>query len=185
MIKLCSIDFDKTLKYFVKDKFEYQQNECHSNTYSRFYSCNCEEVDLRSNDFSFHTGLICYEDTKKCVIHSWVEDKNNIIDVTSISNSQIAFNKNITSNMIEDIRKILCDKIRYIEYYSISNVELTRLIRLFFMENNFNEKKAINELENHIMSIVKKIELDNEFLNKIKKEYGYDLMHDDYIVFIE
>ena len=65
MTELKEISFEKSLKYFIKDKNYYEVSDCHTNTYSKFYDKNCEEVDSRSKDFSFITGLLTYSDNKK------------------------------------------------------------------------------------------------------------------------
>ena len=100
--KIC---FSKTFYYFNKDKDIYNSCDCHTNTYINFYDKNYLEVEKRENDFKYVTGLMTYDNgnDKFCVIHSWLEDNGEIIDTTSLANSQLKIINNPTTEEINEI----------------------------------------------------------------------------------
>ena len=178
------MNFDKTLLYFLKDKNYYKQNDCHMNSYSKFFEKNFKEVEHRESDFSYITGLIIFTkgEKKYCVVHSWVEDRGMVIDTTSLANSQLAFSSYPTSKLILESKKLINDYISYVPYFVISNVDLTKKIQELFIESNYIKEKTARAIEAYLKSICDCVANDSGFLCSIREKYGYEFKQEDFMI---
>lgn len=166
------IDFDLSLKYFLNGIQRYESKNCHVNAYSIFYELNYNEMDFSTSKINIVTGLMAIEikDSKYCVIHSWIEKDNRVIDVTNFANSIFKFWPNISKKDYDDIYTV-SSKFKYFPYYHISNREFTKICK---------KLRDISEIENYIVKIIKSIENDLSFIETVKKEYGYIFKKEDF-----
>ncbi len=177
------INFDLSLKYFIKDKNEYESCDCHKNTYDVFYGCNGEEVDCRQKDFVFVTGLMTYEDDsqKVCVTHSWVEYMGQVIDVTSLANSALKYSNNCDQDTLDEIEDILENRVSYIAYKTYTNNKLNRKFQEIKMRyGGVMMPGAVEPINEFLQDIVTSIELDKEFLNRVKNKFGFEFKTSGY-----
>ncbi len=178
------INFEKTLKYFMKNRDSYEPFDCHMNTYDRFYDKNYDEVDSRSKDFSFVTGLMTLSkgDLKVCVVHSWVEDRGMVIDVTSLANSKLKFVVNYSDEDVDEIKASLEERVNYIPYKTISNNKLTQICQELYYKSGMNQKLFLDNLTKYLNDIVDAVKQDNDFLDRVKEKYDFDFQPDGFAV---
>ena len=176
MINLKKINFQKSYEYFYKNPDVYKPSDCHTKSYVKFYDVKYDEVDSRSDDFYFVTGLMTFDDgiKKFCVVHSWVEDNGKVVDTTSLANSQLS-NGDFNKKNVLEVQKILEDKISYIKYFSISNNDLTKKSQELLISNEYNKEKTFKAIEEYLIAIAQSVENDKEFIQKVKSEYGFEL----------
>jgi hypothetical protein len=177
--KIC---FEKSLYYFKKNKNTYAPCDCHNNTYLHFYDCNYEEVEKRENDFTYITGLMIYNngDNKYCVVHSWVEDNEMIIDTTSLANSQLKSLSVFPKDYVKKIEELLNNKISYIPYFSLSHKQFNVKCQEFFIKSAYNEQEYIKAIERYLVSITQSIEKDKGFMLKIETTLGCEFKKDGF-----
>ena len=131
------MNFDKSLKYYLKDKDYYINSECHVNVYQRFYDVNYEEIEKRDYKIKYVTGLLIGElgEEKFCYIHSWIEINNEVIDVTSMANLFNRVNFDVTSEMLELLKQEVANTTKYMPIKSISDIDFTMLVKKMAREN--------------------------------------------------
>lgn len=178
------IDFERSLHYYLKDKYYYKQTDCHMNAYTRFFDKNYEEVEHRELHFSFVTGLMLFtkDDSKYCVLHSWVEDKGMVIDTTSLSNSNLSLVSNPSNQLVYEVKKLINEHILYIPYFVISNANLTKKTQELYIKSNFNESKFLKLFEEYLKSICDSVSQDFIFLNSVREKYGFEFKQGDFLI---
>ena len=176
------ICFEKTFYYFNKDKDIYKPCDCHTNTYISFYERNYLEVEKREEDFKYVTGLLTYDNGKNkyCVTHSWIEDNGEIIDTTSLANSQLKILNNLPEEEINQIKNLLERNIGYIPYLSLNNKQFTLKCREIYSKCGYNQEKAIENIEKYLISIAQSIEKDRRYLEKVKSKFDYEYKADGF-----
>ena len=186
-IRVKKLDFKQTLYYFLKDKMKYEQANCHINTYITFYDCNYKVVDLRETNFYLVTGLMIFkhEQKKYSVVHSWIEDCGKIIDVTSLTNSQLYFLEEPKEDEIDEIRSLLDDNVEYVAYSRIGNKKFTSKCREI-SSMCFGSINRINkEIEKYLQKIVTDVSDDSLFVNKISEMLHCEFKKDGFFVKID
>ncbi|MFA7435402.1 MAG: hypothetical protein WC006_03435 [Bacilli bacterium] len=154
------------------------------NAYSRFFDKNYEEVERRESHFSYVTGLMLFTDgdQKYCIVHSWVEDRGLVIDVTTFANSKLAFVSCPSEKMIYESKKIINEHISYVPYFVISNVNLTKKTQELFIKSKYNERIFLKAIEDYLKSICDSVANDSRFLYSIREKHGYEFKQGDFII---
>ena len=185
-IEFKKIDFENTLSFFLRGRGKYETRNCHMNTYSTFYDVSYNEVLRDEKSFSYSTGLMLYDGDKKyCVIHSWVEYKGKVVDLTSFANSQLKFVAKPTMYLINSIRKLLKEKVQYVAHSNISNKDLNSTLQKIAQKCQNDMLKIKFEIENYLNSIVDDVKNDETFLKTITEKYGYELKEDSFQIEIK
>lgn len=180
--KIC---FDQSFNFYYKNRNNYEPKACHENSYIKFDDCNQKLIDANPRDFSFHTGLLCHKKLKICLVHSWVEYKGDIIDVTSIANSRFIYAEKIDSKLKHESKKYMTQNYSFINYSTMSNQELTILVNECNMKAKISNKKFNEIFGNAISNLADQVKKDEEYLLKINNKFGYTLAHDDFILEIK
>lgn len=119
------INYDESIKYYLKDYLKYECKECHVNTFQKFFDSNIEEVENNEKAFKYVIGLLINDSTDDavCYIHSWIEKNNMIIDVTPFANVFISSSTQLVGDEYEEfIRQVKAS--RYMPIKSVSNINL-------------------------------------------------------------
>lgn len=181
------ICFNKTFYYFNKDKDIYNPCDCHTNTYINFYDRNYLEVEKREKDFKYVTGLLTYDNgqDKYCVVHSWVEDNGEIIDTTSLANSQLKILNSLPKEEINQIKNLLEEKIGYLPYSSLDNKQFTLKCQDIYSKCGYNQEKVIEYIKKYLISIAQSVEKDKRYLEEVKSKLGYEYKADGFQIEIK
>lgn len=179
------IDFEKSFKYFWKDKEYYQPRDCHVNTYARFYDKNYEEVERRISKFKYVTGFLDIEDDdgKKCILHSWIEKDGFVIDVTPFANLYSFVKEDFSDDNLQELKKLTINKSKYVSLTALSDIEFTKKCKEIASNCEDVGSQYIGAIEDFIMKIVESIS-SNEKLIMRQRELGYEFMTGDYTYFI-
>ena len=170
------IDFDLSLKFYLKDFKEYERKECHVNTFQRFFDCNIDEVEKNSKLYKYSIGLLMGEmgSRRICYIHSWVERNGQVLDVTPFANIFLTDQVPL-SGPDYDMFKELTKSCKYYSFKTISNTSLNKELRKkTFSSKSFEPGKA---MENLILDWIEEIKNDPVFQRQIK-ECGYEFIDD-------
>lgn len=185
-IELRRLDFEKSKKYFLKDYLVYAPYDCHTNAFVRFYDKNYKIVDENKSDYKFVIGLsVCFsKDGNYCCTHSWVMEKNKIVDVTLFANAFHSQNIKIYS-----IDKINWDEepsknLGYISYRIFTNREFDKICKTKCM--GITDKNKVNKImQDFLMAEIEKLENDKEFISEIEKKYNCKYVSDVFDKVIE
>lgn len=176
------MDFEKSFNFYIKDKETYKIKDCHHNSYIIFDDNNQKLIDNNPKDFSFHTGLLCNKKLNLCLIHSWIEYRGSIIDVTSIANLQFVYAEKIDSKMRHEAKKYIDTNYRFINYIVFSNQEFTDFINKCYYSSNYQNKNLNEIVGDSLNKIIDLVKNDEQYLTKIKNKFGYDLAPDDFMI---
>lgn len=186
-IRVKKIDFKESLYYFLKDRKKYEQSNCHINTYNTFYDCNYKVVNLRESNFYYVTGLMIfkYEQKKYCVIHSWIEDCGKIIDVTSLTNSQLYYLAEPSEDQVEEIRKFLAENVEYVSYFKIGNKKFTNKCREIYSKCFGSVDRFNKEIEKYLQKIVIDVSDDSLFIEKVSEMLQCEFKKEGFMVRVD
>lgn len=186
-IRVKKIDFKQSLYYFLKDKKKYEQSNCHINTYNTFFDCNNKVVTLRESNFYYVTGLMIFEHKQKkyCVIHSWVEDCGKIIDITSLTNSQLYYLEEPSEDEIEEIRELLENCVEYVVYFKIGNKSFTNKCREIYSGCFGSNDRFNKEIEKYLQKIVTDVSDDSLFIDKVSEMFQCEFKKEGFMVRVD
>lgn len=112
----------------------------------------------------------------------WVEDNGMIIDTTILANSQFKILNDFSITRVNEIKDTLEKRVCYIPYYELSNKLFTLQCQEFYAHFGCNTDKIFKIIENYLGSIVQSVEKDNDFISKVKNDFGCELKK-DYLCF--
>lgn len=121
------INYNESLKYYLKDYLEYERKECHVNTFQKFFNNNYEEVENNEKAFKYVIGLLINNsaDNTVCYIHSWIEKNNSVIDVTPFANVYISSSEQLVGDEYEEFARQVNES-RYMPLKTVSNANLNK-----------------------------------------------------------
>ena len=166
------INFDLSLRYYLKDYDSYFRCDCHINTFQKFFDNNYEEIEANEHSFKYVIGLYLfnYDGKKLCYLHSWIEKNNEVIDVTPFANAFVSKETVFEGPEFEESKRVLTEA-RYISIKSMSNKKLNNDLKAFMFSKHYSTpEKAMEDL-------LKQWILDAESSNIIKKQisdFGYE-----------
>lgn len=172
-----TINYNESLKYYLKDCNEYFRKECHTNTFQKFFDCNIEEVEKNGNAFKYSIGLLINDPgkVKICYIHSWVEKNGAVIDVTPFANLFITNETCLEGPEYESVKESICEA-KYLAIKTISNAGLNKQLQ----ETYYNSRGFLTPgkvLENLVRKWIAEVENDN-YVQKQILEFGYNFIED-------
>ncbi len=171
------IDFDESLKFYLKDFSEYERKECHVNTFQKFFDSNIEEVERNAKAYKYSIGLLLNEldDKKICYIHSWVEKDGRVIDVTPFANVFITDKTPLNGSEFEEFKRSVSNA-KYLSLKTVSNDTLNKKLQDTFYSSlgTITPGKAMEKL---VSTWIDEVQHDKRIQNQID-EFGYVLIDD-------
>ena len=121
------INYNESIKYYLKDYLKYKRKECHVNTFQKFFDYNIEEIENNEKAFKYVIGLLINDSTGNavCYIHSWIEKNNSVVDVTPFANMYISSPEQLVENEYKEfVRQV--NESRYMPLKTVSNANLNK-----------------------------------------------------------
>lgn len=171
------INYDASLKYYLKDNNGYERKQCHVNTFQKFYDFNYEEVEKNEDAFKYVVGLFIGNDGDKpiCYIHSWVEKNNEVIDVTPFANVFITNENQLNGDEYEEfVRQV--SGARYMPIKTISNKAFNKELNTRFRSLGYTQRPE-SIVENMVREWINEAEHDPRVKYQIEN-FGLTFIRD-------
>ena len=169
------INYDESLKFYLKDFNEYERKECHTNTFQKFFDCNIEEVESNSKLYKYSIGLLLNNlgEKKICYIHSWVEKDGSVIDVTPFANVFITDKTPLVGSEYEEFKNSV-NNAKYLAVKTVSNDMLNKKLQETFYSarGTLTPGKAMEKL---VSTWIDEVQQDKRIQNQTQ-EFGYELV---------
>ena len=127
-----NLNFKMSLDFYNKNKEDYKLNSCYDNSVM-FVKNNIDFVKENIDEFRVVYGCLCSKDenTTSGIYHCWIENGNDIIDVTLLADGYNEENTNLSN-------------FKYVPYKKYNMYKYMTSLRLD--KNNYPDRQMINDI---------------------------------------